>query len=1527
MNLVKSKLGIISLLIILFSTALFVGCGETNVNFNVSGTLVCQGTPIANATITTDKGDTTTTDAEGSFVFSALNEAVILTFSADGYVFKTENVAVFRETHDLVIEAEQMYTLTGRVESHGIGIPGAQVSTSGLVNLTSYTDSDGRFVINNVAGETVVKVEKENYTFESKIATISNSDLVFSGSTTVTATVSGAEGATLMVGDKKFSYANGVYTASDILLGSVVVPSLAGYHFEPSQIVVTRENANLEFTAYPIYAVTGTTTSGGVAVPNVQVSVNGNMITTSNASGEFTLSNLWGDNVLSFAHPVFNFANVSVEDSTLIETNGTFTLTGFVYDGTTPLENVFVMGKTETFTDTNGQFTLNNVELNDTITFQKDGFIINSVTITDTLTLNIPAIAQFDASLTVLCDGEPVEGASVVVNGTNYETDAYGKVNFYDFTNSFVAEIEALGYTSASASFSRDNTQITISLNKIYDATLNIHSGDIELSGATIYYNDTHTTLEANTFEISDLTEPLTIRVEVSGYNPMTLTANKDNTNLDFNLSYTVSGRVLNGDKAVSGSLEATDSAGAKLYATISAGEYTFTLRGSNTISVNADNLDFESESVTKEATVDFYATYAISGTLSADDEAISGANVMLISTSDPELNRQTTTNLEGEYSFANLSGEYVLFTTNTPVALLPSTYTISCGGVYNFDANGYAIFGRVVNGDSGLAGVTLRAGSTTTTTNELGEFTFPLLMGNVTITAEKTGYTFNESYSVTPSDAGRTLEFTSTYRVEGNVVSGTTALAGVEVRAGEQTTTTDDTGHFVLTGLINSHTLEFTKTGYTFASESISGYKNLSITGTYTLTGKVLVGSTPLNGVTISNGTTTAQTNENGEFSLSNVSIGDRITAELAGYTFNTTTALGYGESAEFSGTFEVSGTVKSNGRVLSDVEVKLGDNVTYTNSAGRFELTNLDEFGTMTFTYAGYTFNPVEITGPVSNLEVLATFAVNGRVTINGEGLGGVSISANGQSTTTNTDGYYTLSGLSTSGYITIEKQGTTSGYDFTGTKYFSSSTILNFTATYYVMVSVSSGTVAIDESNISLSATVGRVEPSENGYITVRGITTSTIITARASGYNDASLEISEPTDNLHIDLTYNIILRLNGATLDNASITYTHEGGSDTVILTGNSFEIKDIVGAGTWSISRDNCQFTPNSGTFSAPRANAVEIGCRLEYSINGRITIEGTEIGVSGMAVSFGGKTTETDENGYYELTGLYADPGQLVARFEAENCTTLEVSTPVNGAGTYNLSNVKNNDFAYWLWQKGYQNLREAPAYRSITKGVVNGGTLGGVQTMGGIKAKDSTGKYLAQNINYCANDIIIVGDVSVAYVGFYDSAVSGNNMWYKQLEDRTNIQLDSSGTWFLRNYSSKSWNETTLSGIRDLYGNDPTMFYSYDFSQAPITISAVTLDSEGNYTFQFSFSGNNAVAITKEYLKQMQQLSGQSPTFKNIELTYTVDKNGYLKTIKTHEEYSAFVDIVGDMTETYEILGEDFKLNKADYEVNELA
>ena len=1517
MYLTKSKFGYFSLLFIFLGVFLLAGCGETNTTFNVTGRVISNGNPVANVLITTDLGTTTTTDENGNFAFSNLDKATLLSFSADGYVFQQENIAVYQETKNIEVNAEKKYTLKGRVVSDNMGIAGATVVTNGLVNVTATTDSKGYFSIENIAGETRVSVAKENFLFEDKIATIDNCNLVFSGTTSVTATVKGAEGATLTINNKKLTYSDGVYSASGIALGSVLIPVLNGYHFEPSQMVITRENQNVEFTAYKTYTVTGTALSGSNTISGVTVKVNGDAITTTNSAGQFTISGLWGDNILNFSHSVFKFNSVEVSDAQNLELNGTFTLTGYVYTGISPVSEVYVSsGAVSSMTDTSGKFSLNGISLGATVTFQKDGYIIDTLQITDTTVQNVTATALFDARITVLCDGEPLENASVLVDGKNYTTDSYGVVEFNDFANSFVANISLDGYTSEQVNITRENNQITVNLRKIYDLTINIHSGDIILNGAQVYYNGVVQTVEGNTLKIEGLNTPLEVRVLVDGYNALTLTGSAENANLDFDLSYNVNGTVSNGSLSVDAEIVATDKQGGKITArTDKYGIYEITLKGTNTLTANATNLNFTDCIVKGESTQNFAASYDISGSLTAEGEAVSGATVLLIS-ADTHEQQAFTTEADGKYSFSNLAGAYVLMIENATVELMPKNYEIISGGIYNFDASGYSISGKVLNGSQGVAGVTIRAGDTTVTTNENGEFTFDLLMGNVTVTAIKTGYTFDRTFELTPENDGEQIVFNATYMVEGYVKSGNTSLENVKVIITDgKVAYTDSAGYFKIEGLTDTNTLEFEKTGYTINSIKVSGYQNLELQATFSISGTVKVGENALSGVVVSNGTVSTTTNEAGEFTLSGISAGENIIATKSGYTFNTIIATEYGQNFAFSGTFSVSGIVKSNGRAVSGVAVVLGDLNTTTDSAGRFAFANVSEYGTMTFTLSGYTFTPVEVNGPLSNIEVLATFAVNGHITLNGQGVSGVSVSANGQSTTTDESGYFNLTGLDRSGWLTVEKE----GYDFVGEKYFSGATTLDFTSTYWVIITVSSGSLSVD--GVLVTSTNGTVEEMGNGKYTIRGLLNNTTVTAEANGYNPASLDITGYAEGLVLTLTYDVKLSIAGAALDNITLKYTDENGEYSQTFGSTKYVIKNIVGAGEWSLDREGYLFSPESGTYTVPKT--VDITYQAVYNINGRVTVANSNVGVSGMAITFGENSTTTDANGYYTLNDLVGE-GQLRGVLSATNCDTILVSVPVTTEGTYNLT-INNNDYVLWLIQKGYQNLREADGYINTTHAEVANSMSSENQIVGGLKKKDKTGKYIAQNLNI--GSAPVVGDVSVAFTSYYDSVNSPDIVDYKLIKGSSNISQN--GDWYDINYAALDWTNTTISDYQNnIMGGRPDGLTSYIINKSTITQYGNISLNNGDYTFTINLNPSTAVS---NYLKQVKTLSNQNPTFDSIEMTYTVGTDGNLKSVSIHEKYHVKITIItvnieGWLTETFQITDGEDLINKTDYEINEL-
>ncbi|MFO1494517.1 MAG: carboxypeptidase regulatory-like domain-containing protein [Lysobacterales bacterium] len=197
-----------------------------------------------------------------------------------------------------------------------------------------------------------------------------------------------------------------------------------------------------------------------------------------------------------------------------------------------------------------------------------------------------------------------------------------------------------------------------------------------------------------------------------------------------------------------------------------------------------------------------------------------------------------------------------------------------SCGGTVTT----YSISGQITTGTGvGISGVTVSAGSASTTTDASGNYSIPgLVAGSYTVTPSSASYTFSPvNRAVTITSANVTAQnFTgtavaTTYSISGTITtSGGTAISGVSVSTGAASATTNASGAYTISGLANgSYTLTPSLSGYTFSPTSLSATisgANLSaqnFTGTATSGGPIALS----NGVTV-NGTVNSTT-QNGSF------------------------------------------------------------------------------------------------------------------------------------------------------------------------------------------------------------------------------------------------------------------------------------------------------------------------------------------------------------------------------------------------------------------------------------------------------------------------------------------------------------------------------------------------------------------------------------------------------------------------------------------------------------------------------------
>ncbi len=274
------------------------------------------------------------------------------------------------------------------------------------------------------------------------------------------------------------------------------------------------------------------------------------------------------------------------------------------------------------------------------------------------------------------------------------------------------------------------------------------------------------------------------------------------------------------------------------------------------------------------------------------------------------------------------------------------------------------SISGSVKNGATLVTNVTveLRNASNAviqTVVSATGNFTFNNLTSgqNYSLTVAKASYTFVpvSLTNVTVNQTGVTINGSQpTYTVSGTVLDGTVGVSGVTVSAVSGTTTltgvSNASGAYSLAGLTAglNFTVTAAKSGFSYTPAStvynaIDANKTLNFTQgaavvTYTVSGTVLNGTTPVSGVTVTASSTagnvTATTNSSGAYSLTLASGGTyTVTAALTGQTFTPASTVYSNLNAnktlnftqDVATTSKISGTVKNGTIPVAGAKVEI--------------------------------------------------------------------------------------------------------------------------------------------------------------------------------------------------------------------------------------------------------------------------------------------------------------------------------------------------------------------------------------------------------------------------------------------------------------------------------------------------------------------------------------------------------------------------------------------------------------------------
>ena len=332
-----------------------------------------------------------------------------------------------------------------------------------------------------------------------------------------------------------------------------------------------------------------------------------------------------------------------------------------------------------------------------------------------------------------------------------------------------------------------------------------------------------------------------------------------------------------------------------------------------------------------------------------------------------------------------------------------------------------------------------------TSTPTDTATFT-PTPTDTATFTATFTP-TNTHTPTITPTSA-------RTFSISGKVTTGTTAsgLAGVAVALGPYRATSAADGAYTIPAILPGAkgSLVASLPGYTFnpaaltipAMNSDLSVKNFTATQTkYTISGKITLTGRALKGVTVqttySSGLTIPNviTNSSGSFTIPNLLSNQvyTVTPLLAGYSFYPTnfvsSVLLSNQAISFGATLHyetISGTISGLGSTSIQIRYGSGKSqLVNTDSSGAYTIYNLPENVSYTLTPLSpilppdlFRFDPPSLVippgkGSTSRADFSAARQVvmSGSVAVQGRAARGVTVSAAGSSSLTDSHGHYSL------------------------------------------------------------------------------------------------------------------------------------------------------------------------------------------------------------------------------------------------------------------------------------------------------------------------------------------------------------------------------------------------------------------------------------------------------------------------------------------------------------------------------------
>ena len=592
-----------------------------------------------------------------------------------------------------------------------------------------------------------------------------------------------------------------------------------------------------------------------------------------------------------------------------------------------------------------------------------------------------------------------------------------------------------------------------------------------------------------------------------------------------------------------------------------------------------------------------------------------------------------------------------------------------------NFEIEPYKIYtlsGVVKSGEIILDNAIVTLNNEELLVNSNGQFEVSNLYLNGVLEISCEGYNSSRvSFDVNNNE----LEINLDYNIDGYILCDE-GVSGVNVTNGEISTISDRNGYFKLENLSGENTITFEKDFYNFESVSVTRNNTLNVSTTYSITGSVETGDGLLANFDVilisleDNSKFTTTTNAQGVYTFDNL-CGEYILA-YDGTTDIVLKPLSYdvakgGEYNFADKGYAFGGKVTSGGKPVSDVIVKAGDIETITNANGEYQFDLLTKPCVVTLSKEGYTFenNNLQVNDEYdlrSDIDFNCSYAIKGVVRSGSVNLNNAILSIQGKTTTTS-DGVFEITGVTGEARLTIQLEGYTFGNPIDINGYVE----LDINGYYSTNIYTCTGDIAIDNAVISFK---GSTYTTNNGLVSLTQVYGGDSYTISKDGYNFSTYTFGEYIDTNVIDVTYNI-----SGTVTNAGVGIVGAeislGGVTTNTDNYGMFTLNNIRGENTLTITKDSFEFKE----YTINKPTILDIVAM--FKVNGYVLVD--SIPLSGVLVTIAGKSTTTNNAGYFEITRIDEESEIILEKngYEFGNTITVNTNKSVTIFATYSISGV----------------------------------------------------------------------------------------------------------------------------------------------------------------------------------------------------------------------------------------------------------